>query len=348
MFGFEDRDMFYQFYRITYGAVKNINPNFQFGSPSLLLLEKDSLHWYHPFFDYCYQNGCLPDFINIHYYDDNLELLPHDRHDGKLLNRLNTDENAFSKYLDHIYRDAEQYHIKDLPVYLTEWNLTVNHRNLINDTCFKACYIAKNLLENYDRLGSFGYWSLTDFISELQPSENLFHGGFGLFTYNGIPKAHYHVFKFFRRLGDQLLASGNGWFVTKSTSSGQIQIILYNYTHYTDLFATGELFDMTLTDRYTPFTHARSMAVDIPLTNMNLSSYLIKESFVNRSHGSVFDSWLKMGAFQFISTEELEILKSSSLPGLYIHLEETKDNTLNLQVHLEPLEVRLIEIIPKA
>ena len=75
-------------------------------------------------------------------------------------------------------------------------------------------YIAKCILESYDRSDSFGYWSLTDWMGEAPLPESLFFGGLGLFTVGGIPKAAYHVFRMLRRLGDELLGQGPGWFVT--------------------------------------------------------------------------------------------------------------------------------------
>ncbi|MCM8709958.1 helix-turn-helix domain-containing protein [Clostridium sp. SYSU_GA19001] len=344
MFGFKDTTSFYNFYKATYFAVKQIDKRIIFGSPSLLLLPEDPFNWYYSFFEYCYKNKCLPDFLNIHYYDDNFEILTKNPINNIILNRLNTDEDSFSKYLDSLFNRLELYHLKDIPVYMTEWNLTVNHRNLINDTCFKACYITKNLLENYDRLNSFGYWSLTDFINELQPSEMLFHGGLGLFTINGIPKAHYHAFKLLYKLENELIDSGKGWFITKSSEGDTIQILLYNYTHYSNLFATGEIFDMTSIKRYTSFSNLCNSIFSVRLSNITYESCIIKETFINRNNGSSFDSWVQMGGQPLTSNEELEILKSHSQPGMYIHKENIKSGYLDLQITLEPLEIRLIEI----
>ena len=75
-----------------------------------------------------------------------------------------------------------------LPIYLTEWNFTLSHQNLISDTCFKSCWLMKNLLRNYDRLDSFGYWSLTDLISENALPDVLFHGGLGTVHYEWAAK----------------------------------------------------------------------------------------------------------------------------------------------------------------
>ncbi|MGN0362323.1 MAG: hypothetical protein ACI4ET_05720 [Bilifractor sp.] len=50
----------------------------------------------------------------------------------------------------------------------------------------------KNILDNYDRLSSYGFWSLTDLMSDAPVPELPFFGG-GLFTRKGIPKASYFL-----------------------------------------------------------------------------------------------------------------------------------------------------------
>lgn len=344
MFGFDNKEGFFNLYKHTYKAVKEVDPRIVFGSPSLLMLTDDPYGWYQSFFDYCNENNCLPQFLNVHYYEDNFCSEEFMTVKVSYQNRLNTDKDSFSHFISKLEQNAISYHIKDVPIYLTEWNLTVNHRNLINDTCYKACYIAKNLLENYDRLQSFGYWSLTDFMCEQQPSDQLYHGGLGLFTINGIPKATYNVFCLLSKLGDILISSGNGWFITKSERSRKIQIMLYNYIHYTNIFASGELFDMTATNRYTCFNNLSSLSFSLNLTEVMAKSCIVRELFVNRTSGSSFDTWVKMGATPVFSNEDFATLKCHSSPGLYIHEEAIHNHTLNLSFKLEPLEVRLIEI----
>lgn len=61
-----------------------------------------------------------------------------------------------------------------------------------------------------------GYWLLTDFIDEWMVPGGVFHGGYGLFTTNGIPKAGYQALRLLTRVGERLIAQGDGWFVSKS------------------------------------------------------------------------------------------------------------------------------------
>lgn len=226
---------------------------------------------------------------------------------------------------------------------MTEWNLTFSHRNLINDTCFKSCYILKNLLRNYDRLDSFGYWSLTDLIEENAFPDELFHGGLGIYTMNGLRKNVFYAFYFANMLGDELLESGEGYFITKKEDS--YQIITYNYVHYGDLFAAGELFDITRTSRYSAFNMSRQLTISATLTDVENGRYEVREYFVNRHHGSAFDLWVGFGGLP-LGPKDTELLKGLCVPGYHVDYRMAEAGTLTYKATLEALEIRFAEIRP--
>ncbi len=347
-FGWKEPNEFYNFYKETYLAVKAIDPGLMFGTPSLLLQPDSDQKWTTNFFEYSTQHNCIADFLNIHYYDNSFPNYENSLDAFNFNNivkpsPLNVDPFALTKFINQLKIHNKKYRIANMPIYLTEWNLTVSHRDLINDTCFKSCYLMKNLLENYDRLQSFGYWCLTDFIEELQLPNELYHGGLGMFTYNGIPKAHYNTFKFLTHLGNEMLAKGNGYFVTRD--GHRLIIILYNYEHYSKLFASGILFDMTSENRYAAFTQMNQAQFQIKFLNLPSKGCVVKELYVNQNQGSSYDAWARMGAQPFTSAEDIEILKQISQPGLFLHHETIEDGALILRAEMEPLEVRLIELI---
>ena len=345
MFGFRNPEAFFTLYRETYHTVKDICPEFRFGTPGMLLLPDDPIGWYRSFFDYCAQHGCGPDFVNLHYYSDEIELVEAGfQHTKKLISKLSSDPDDFRHYLDRVYACFPSYHLTGRPMYLTEWNLTVSHRNLINDTCFKSCYLVKTILENYDRIQSFGYWFLTDLAREQQLPPQLFHGGLGLFTVNGIPKAHYNALLLLAALEDICLAAGKGWFVTASPDRCRLAIIFYHYEHYDEIFSSGELFDMTDTQRYTPFPDRAMHAVSLQLTDLPNGRYRMTESFINQKAGSSFDAWVKLGAPEAMTPYDLEYLKAASFPGRKLSEITVSDHLLIYQQVLEPLEVRLVQI----
>lgn len=347
-FGWETPEEFYEFYAITFRAVKSILPDAKFGTPSLLLRPSSEHRWALDFFRYSEREHCLADFLNIHYYDNDFSSATFTLQESFSLENLakpcplNEDPFAFTKFINGIKQDQRTLNIDNFPIYLTEWNLTVSQRDLINDTCFKSCYLAKNLLENYDRLESYGYWVLSDFIEELSLSSELYHGGLGMFTYNGIPKAHYNVFRFMSKLKDTLIAKGKGYFVTKAAH--KMVMILYNYEHFSKLFATGILFDMSVDNRYAPFKEMNPAFFTFNLTGLTYENAIIKEQFVNQNQGSSFDAWSKLGAFTSEDHIDIDFLMQMSQPGLSLSHKKISNGTLALEFQLEPLEVRLIEI----
>lgn len=343
LFGFQNDSDYYELYKATYDTVKGLDERFIFGSPSLLISYNVNQVWCENYIRWTKENGCLPDFMNIHYYDNDFSDESLNKHaPGRPAHtRLNRDENSFSKCISKTHNLFTSWGIGNLPVYLTEWNLTVSHRNLLNDTCFKSCYLAKNLLENYDKLDSFGYWMLTDLNEEIFPSRNEFHGGLGLFTFNGIKKPHYHVFSFLSKLGERLIRQGQGYFITRSHR--KIVILAYNYEHFNHLYAEGEVFDMDYTRRYMPFNKSGDMELSLEFIDMDTSNCIIRESVINQNSGSAFDEWIKMGA-KPLNRNDISYLKSISYPAVHVTQRQINDEKLAIDAHLEPLEVRLIEI----
>lgn len=350
-FSWHDPQRFYDFYCDTYRAVKAVDDRLMFGTPSLLLSLSEENGWAGNFFRYLKTTGCRPDFLNVHYYDNTLfDCDSADRHPKVYTSTENmgasfpmtADPYAFMKFINSLKFLHKKYHMKTIPIYLTEWNLTISHRDLINDTCFKACYLVKNLLENYDRMESFSYWSLTDFIEELQLPEQLFHGGLGLFTYNGIPKSHYNMFCLLGRLQDELIGKGDGYFITRGER--KVVMVAYNYEHFSKLFAEGHRTESDRKNRYATFSKMDSAEFTVTLTDLPGEKCLVKEHFINQANGSSYDAWVKMGSQPLDDPKDMELLKQLSQPGLFLHPENITDHKLSLRVQMAPLEVRLIEI----
>lgn len=344
MFGFGDDALFFRFYKNTYSTVKALCPDIQFGSPSMLYIENlGNADYIFRFINWCREQECLPDFMNIHYYAD--IILPTSS-DDFFLHRAasssfpkNTDD--FSLFIGAVKKMFKTLEVDDRPVYMTEWNFTMSHRNLISDTSFKTCYIMKNLLKNYDRLDSFCYWSLTDLIRENPLPPNLFHGGLGIYTSNGLRKGIFYVFYFANMLGNELIASGDGYFITRG--NGGYQIITYHYIHYGDLFAAGELFDITETNRYTAFDTTKNLSVSLQLKDVADGDYTVKEYFVNRHHGNAFDIWLEMGALP-LNPQDTELFKGLCVPGFHQSRLYAQRHTLTYTAELEPFEIRFAEL----
>ena len=348
LYGFSNDETFYEFYRQTYNSVKGNDPQLSFGAPPTYYIVRDNFtNWYIPFLQWCRKNCCMPDFLNFYYYDT--AILEQNRSDGNTFGfvysmSLRETPEGFQNFVNQVNAERSQMGLQSLPIFLTEWNNTPSQQDLLNDTCFKSCYIVKNILENYDRLDSFAYWSLTDWMGEAPLPKELFFGGLGLFTVNGIPKASYYALWLLRQLGNTRIGQGDGWFATRQ--GNKIAVLLYNYRHFSHLYAQGERFDMTFTDRYTPFDPVQNMDVHLTLKDVPNGSYLVRETILNRKSGSAFDKWVEMGALEPDTEQELKTLEALSTPLCTKYVAEAKKKTLEIDAILDMLEVRLITMEP--
>lgn len=341
MFGFRDPSLFADFYRTTYQSVKTVLPSARFGTPSILYETLINSDWFERL--YMPLKDCTPDFVLLHFY-------PVKSSAGFQMNSLGSshiplhqEPYIMSRSITAIRQKLASIGFGRLPIYLTEWNSTTSHRDLLNDTAFKGAYIAHNIMENYDRLASFGYWCLTDDITELPEEEDLFHGGVGLYTRNGIRKPPYYAYAFLSSLGNRLL--GKEYEVMVTDTPDGYQLLLVNYIHYSEMYANGELFDVNKENRYAAFRSENRKTVHITLNHVTEGKYRREEKYVNRQYGSVYDIWRKQ--FHGESTlgrEATEELRLAASPCYEISTLPSEHGTLSLTVTLEPHEIRLIRL----
>ena len=336
-------EAFYRLYLTTWQAVKGVSPRLRFGTPPLAYNSEDTVEWDRRFLRFCRENRCFPDFLCFGYYNDVFE--SGDSTTPRYLSarsHLNADPDAYGRFLDAVEAFQKEQRAERVPAYMTQWNLTVSQRNPINDTCFNSAYIMKNLLENYDRLESLCYWNLSDYSEETELPANLFFGGIGLFTHNGIKKPGFFAFKYASNLLDELAGRGEGWFVTKTVEQRKLVAIFYNYEHYSAEFAEDRSQDLYDVGRYAPFTQQKKRHFVLNIEGLSGNRCSIREFYTNRLHGSAYDEWMRMGATP-LRENELEILRVIQ-PGLLIHTEKINNGILIFETELEPLEIRMVEI----
>ena len=334
-FGFKSDDLFFEFFRKTFETIKEISPKFMVGTPNLIHFASWAMDWDKRFLKYTQQMGCYPDFLNVTYYSNDFDFFI----TGKKIEKLNKNPDNLKDYIKKI-KDSKFY--KGNTVYLSEWNITTNQRNLINDTIYASCYFTKNILENMDSLDSFTKWGLTDFIDQTQLPNQTYHGGSGLFTYNGICKAQYSALKFLSRLDDTVIEAGDGYYVTRGKET--IKIIIYNYLHYSDLFADGEYFSLQSHSRYEPFQMNKTRKYSFHFENINYIHAKIKVSRITQESGSSYDIYESMSNLEFENIDETADLKKLSTPKYILFDRHIENNTLDISASTQALEVKLIEI----
>ena len=385
-----------ELYETTYQTVKEFDPELVFGGSGcfadLTDDEEIGLPW---FLQFATERGCLPDFHSIQWYpcvqtDDSLFLeYTLNQHAAPAL--LSTDPDFLQKKLDELDQTFRKYHVEDRELFLEECSPTLWQRDLSCDTCYKAVWLAKNMAISAGR-AVFGYWLLTDFMEERAQIQSVFHGGYGLFTYNGIPKAGYQAMRMISGLGSELVAEGDGYVLTRTQKTrllpddsmenagirhgraevngrtsharaemigrtshtsaevngrtgcikhDMLQLLVYNYSHFTDIncYRYKQLDDPA--EAYSVFRPGEQLQLQFRLRDLEAGQYRIWRYALNRAQGSAFDQWLRMKAPAYPTREEILYLKKNSEPAGRMEVVDCRD-TLLLDVTCMPLEMELI------
>lgn len=339
-----DFDDYCELYEVTYQTVKQMDPHLQIGGVSGFPETMYAKNGIRDFLKRMNQNNMPPDFLTIQCY-------PHENtmHDEEFLHFtsnqhaspsiLSKDESFTLHTLERFHRIAEESGLGDRPIYVEEWNSTLWQRDLSSDTLYKACWLTKNILENYGTV--LGYWLLSDFIEEWALPGGVFHGGYGLFTANGIPKAGYQAMRLLTHVGDRRLSSGDGWFVSRTAD--EIQIFLYHYCHYDSLYRYRYQKLTNPQDAYTVFQHKGRLQIQLILTGLEPGSYRTETRTLTRASGSAYDKWLEIGAPDSLRPDDSRYIIETAQPAYELR-ERTTQGTLTIEAELNPHEVRMVLI----
>lgn len=338
-------------YEVTYRRVKALLPTAQFGGPGCdigMLQLRSNTDW-EDFFTYCENHHCLPDFISVQcfhavYSESFAEVNQAAKSHEMPPVHLSSDENYLANTLSDLKHWLKNRGIKGAQILLETWNSTMWQRDFSNDTCFKAAFLAKNIIQNCDGLRGMGFWTLSDFMEELPVEQELFHGGYGLFTYNGIPKSGYYAMVLLNRMGESLLARGENYCVT--VKDDKIRIVLYNYCHYDHLYQRKYASVGSPMDRYRIFENKGDLALRFRLTHLEPGTYEIETYSVSQTEGSAFDAWLQMGAPPQLRPSRQDYLKGVSAPAYTVRRETCGQGELEIPVEVKPHQVLTIIINP--
>ncbi|MDR0268066.1 helix-turn-helix domain-containing protein [Paenibacillus sp.] len=302
---------YFEFYAETAAAIKSISSKFHVGGPAMGYGSLWNDNWAEEFIGFCSVKQIPIDFFSFHVYSE----YPNQKDEEVRLTTLMPP----SIYLDSVKRlrsKLDGTDLAELDLHMTEWNFSLYDRNLIHDTMFMGAFVIHHALQTLGTLGSLAFWSFTDVFEESRVPSSIFYGGFGLINRNGLKKPSYYAFELLAKLGDHILSRGDGYIVTTGRS-GSLQILMYNYTHVDQLFASGDWSGLTETSRYTIFEEKGNRSYQLKLDGLE-HRYKMTSYRLDREHGSVFDEWIRSGAPVYPTEEELQFLRHRSVPEMQI------------------------------
>lgn len=338
-----------EYYEKTYKVIRKIIPNAQIAGFGLQLetitdnMDSD----FRKMLAYCLEKDILPDIYDFqHFHVDFSKINSNEfemalKYQYKTLAAIDSNPDLMSDQMSLVKGILKEYKIKNITCIIGSWNCGIWQRELSNDTCFKAAFIIKNVLENTQYLKELAYCNLTDHTEQILTEPCAFHGGSGLLTYQNIKKPAYYAFDFLNNLDDILVAKGKYFCITRSQKRNELKMIFYHYYHY----VPEDNSDISLQERSGVFGYHVPIYIHLQLKNMQAGNYIMESYAISKEHGSSYDTWVDMGAPKELNLFQREYLLSKSTPQYeYRKLQVDTSGVLEYSIQLHLYEIRQIII----
>jgi len=321
-------------YEHTAKAVKAVNKDYAVGGPSgagPVFIDE--------LIDYCNKKKLPLDFITYHTYglgDGPSGLDQYGNRSLYLHPSLHYVCDMANMPLPAIRKNAK----KQLPVYITEWNSSYSPVDPIHDSFFAGSFILEQLRRT-EALDSMSFWTFTDIFEENGPAPRPFHGGFGLMSYQGIPKAAYWAYKYLSMLGStEFVSSDESSYVCRD-DKGAVQVLFWDLTHPTD---GGKISNQQFFFKTVPAT-AKGEA-SVVLHHMPAGQYSVKVFMIGYQQNDPYSLWLNAGAPVDLTRENVEELKKYSAMEPVFESDLNIENMVTLTMPIQANSVYFLILTP--
>ena len=321
-------------YEHTAKAVKAVNKDYPVGGPSgagPVFIDE--------LIDYCNKKKLPLDFITYHTYglgDGPSGLDQYGNRSLYLHPSLHYVCDMANMPLPAILKNAK----KKLPVYITEWNSSYSPVDPVHDSFFAGPFILEQLRRT-EALDSMSFWTFTDIFEENGPAPRPFHGGFGLMSYQGIPKAAYWAYKYLAMLGNtEIVSSDESSYVCRDDQGG-IQVLFWDLTHPTD---GGKISNQQFFFKTVPATQKGEASV--VLHHLPAGKYSVKIFMIGYQQNDPYSLWLNAGAPTDLTREDVEELKKNSAMEPVFQSDLAIENMVTLTMPIQANSVYFLILTP--
>lgn len=285
----------------------------------------------------CSQENCYPDFVST-------TLFPY---------QPNAEGDGFEREPDPEFEAHQLGRLKELisrisgrkiPLYVTDWNLSVSNRNAVNDSCCRGAYYCGRASRIMEYADLCSIWIASDWISNYFDIRQLLVGGGGLLTRDTIRKPAYYALQFLCELRGTLLHSSPGMIVTM-TSPRSILIVCSNQVSFNVGYFLKKEEEITAENMEMTVTNSPPCSRMLEICGLeDGTEYVIRTRSVNRRYGSIQDEWKRFDYEGQLTREDIKYLSSICVPHLGMTRERVQDGKLSHRIVLDEQEFQLLHI----
>ncbi len=333
---YEDPDYDYQnVYEFAWKTLRRLVPEAKVGGP--MAIPNSPKRELDCFLRKCSESGCRPDFIS-------LPLLPYQPDENISTFHKNPDPQFEDRQLKMLRQLIGQYFTDEIPIYVSDWNLSLSNRNILNDSCMRGTYICSRAHSIMEYADMCSIWFASDWISNYYDTRKILNGSGGMLTQDNIRKPVFYASQFLGRLGQEVLFANQEMIVTRKDRRDYM-ILCSNQVHFNVgyyLYPEDEIVPDNM-DLMVVSNPAHSMDLDLKGLEEN-AEYVIKTRSVSRNHGSILDEWKRLGYENRPEREDIKYLREICVPHLSMIHARVKNGKLHHRILLDEQEFQLIHI----
>lgn len=339
-----DMAAYFRLYEESVLAIKSVDPALRVGGPAIC---GGADHWIDAFLAFVREKNLPLDFVSRHLYATKSPSRVAPDFFYQYLNPASVPIDELKSVRDRIDRAGFAH----LELHITEFNTSYHPKCPLHDTPLNAAYLARLLSESGDYAKTMSFWTFCDLFEEADVPRALFHGGFGLLTRGGIPKPTFHLFAFFSRLGDVMIARDENHIATVR-ADGSIAIAAWNPVLANDSHTAGAPVRRIQIEFELPalaLQQTGALSADGALSQDGAlaggcRTLLVKRSRIHEKQANPRAHWIAMGRPRFPLKADIEYLKQCACPDTETYRMEAKAGKLSFAVELCENEVTLIEL----
>lgn len=324
-------DDYFELYDYTVLAIKSVNQSLKVGGPAT-----SKCAWISEFIEHVETgseiSGFKPlpcDFIATHAYPSDLPFLSNAA--GKVeLQKSEVLLQLYSSVKERIHNSS----LKGIPLIMGEWNSSAGPLAWNHDEKNNAAFIVKAMSELKDIIDGSLYWNLSDIFEEFGFQYKPFHGGYGLFNVNSIPKSSYNAFMLLNKVNGREIEvkksggqDGTGVLASLDTDQGILNILLYFYVE--------------------PGMQVKTAwETDIVIHGLKTEAVPYQSFGINDNSGSPYEWWRKLGSPDYLTPETMMYLsgKSKMEENNKVIFKDKASDICTINETLSPGDVKLIQI----
>ena len=332
-------------YKASACAVKRASPSFRVGGPAVA----GNPAWIKSLIEYCHDNAIPLDFISAHSYsltNFNPENTLHPEPGlpqwspgtpWKLGNGAYKPDGS-EEHL-RLYNEAiKSSPMPGLPLYITEFGLSYDYWDPMRDSYEAASYLLSRLNALSGQAKCFSTCEISDIFEEDgPPTQDHFHGGFGLLNLQNIPKPAYFAYRFLHALSDIRLFCSEKDVIACGGSHGA-EVLFWDASARQDKD----------NKHYFNTSHPPKKAPDVDLRFISLApgEYSLTLTFVGYRKNDAYSLFLDLPKKDSLSRDEVEALKeaASGKPSLQKTVTVKDDGRFSYRVAMDENDVCLLTL----